>query len=295
VCTSGRRLFYLLHLHKCASTTMCHLAVGSDRIGHGLHDNCNPWSGYPDARCVLQRIRRARQCQREGESSPVALDGRVCSTATGPDPWNVWLRTSDLAASRCACLPPSRIPRALLRRLSTSSLKDVPCSSALERVHEVPVWSMTAEDQLRYMRDVVCTEGGGLVANERYLPSEMLPPGAGVTYIIVLRNPIDRLISSWLHDSSNDVDLPAATNFSGYIARFARHEFAVRALCGLACINSNEITRTQYQQARRSAATRQSQAQRTPPHTPALTPSPCPSGLRTVRTVSDRHRARAVA
>lgn len=70
----------------------------------------------------------------------------------------------------------------------------------------------------------------------------------GITYVVVLRDPIDRIISNWLHDSSNDADLPAFTNFSEYVSTFVRHEFAVRSLCGPACISAAEITLVHYLQ-----------------------------------------------
>ena len=105
ICRDGRRLFYLLHLHKCAGTTLCQLAVASGRRADGreqLWDNCNPWRLV--SRCDDEHLQR-----REGApvwSQPCArIEGeRVCARATGPDPWNVWLRTADLDAQRCSCV-----------------------------------------------------------------------------------------------------------------------------------------------------------------------------------------------
>ena len=73
-------------------------------------------------------------------------------------------------------------------------------------------------------------EHGGVAANERYLPRGDWRL-AGVTYVVVLRHPISRLISNWLHDSANDADLPPATNFSEYTRRFARCGYMPRASC----------------------------------------------------------------
>lgn len=38
---------------------------------------------------------------------------------------------------------------------------------------------MSAEQQLRYIRDVACIRGGGLLFNERYMPSDVVPPSVG--------------------------------------------------------------------------------------------------------------------
>jgi hypothetical protein len=101
--------------------------------------------------------------------------------------------------------------------------------------------------QERYLREVAC-EHGGIVANERYLPrGEWHLPG--VTYVVVLRHPISRLISNWLHDSANEADLPPATNFSEYTRLFARRDFMTRALCGADCIASPVLSEAHYARA----------------------------------------------
>lgn len=101
--------------------------------------------------------------------------------------------------------------------------------------------------QERYLREVAC-EHGGVVANERYLPrGEWHLPG--VTYVVVLRNPISRLISNWLHDSANEADLPPATNFSEYARLFARRDFMTRALCGADCIAPPALSEAHYARA----------------------------------------------
>ena len=123
----------------------------------------------------------------------------------------------------------------------------MPCVRGARRAEEVPLWRMSGPKQERYLREVAC-EHGGVVANERYLPrGEWHLPG--VTYVVVLRHPISRLISNWLHDSANEADLPPATNFSEYTRLFARRDFMTRALCCADCIAPPALSEAHYARA----------------------------------------------
>ena len=152
--------------------------------------------------------------------------------------------TSDAlrVAPRCAC-------NAAFSR-STTWVREIPCTETSRRVAEAPLWAMTRAEQLAFFRDVACERGGGLVANERFLPSEFVPPSDGVTYVVVLRDPVERLVSHWLHDSSFDKDLPAGTNFSEWWRGFAVHNLATRALCGGAeCALAAHTSRAHFEAA----------------------------------------------
>ena len=105
ICRDGRRMFYLLHVHKCAGTTLCELAVASGRRVGGrdqLWDNCNPWRVVP--RCDSERLQRQKGTPVFSQPCARVEGERVCARAKGPDAWNVWLRTSDLGAQRCSCV-----------------------------------------------------------------------------------------------------------------------------------------------------------------------------------------------
>ena len=71
VCPSGRRFFYLVHVHKSAGSTLCGLAAASGRgSAHGhftegmLHANCNPYVFVDDDECSEPRERWAIACPR---------------------------------------------------------------------------------------------------------------------------------------------------------------------------------------------------------------------------------------
>ena len=251
VCPSGRRFFYLVHVHKSAGSTLCGLAAASGRgSAHGhftegmLHANCNPYVFVDDDECSEPRERWAIACPRVDDDG-TGVAGRVCGFATGPDRQNPWMRTTSDAlrvAPRCAC-------NAAFSR-STTWVREIPCTETSRRVAEAPLWAMTRAEQLAFFRDVACERGGGLVANERFLPSEFVPPSDGVTYVVVLRDPVERLVSHWLHDSSFDKDLPAGTNFSEWWRGFAVHNLATRALCGGAeCALAAHTSRAHFEAA----------------------------------------------
>ena len=98
VCPSGRRFFYLVHVHKSAGSTLCGLAAASGRgSAHGhftegmLHANCNPYVFVDDDECSEPRERWAIACPRVDDDG-TGVAGRVCGFATGPDRQNPYIK-----------------------------------------------------------------------------------------------------------------------------------------------------------------------------------------------------------
>lgn len=236
ICGDGRPFIYFLHIHKTGGTAYCHLAHVAGRLNAQPQANCNPWRAVRSCRQtdIILKERRWSVCRHEvAPGSPaddVGIQHLSCSRSHGPDPKNVWLRTStNPHAVRCRYMRHTR-GRA---------------------VEEVPLWSMNAAEQLAYFRANACGREAGGVGNERFLPKELLPTmlhSATIRYIVVLRHPIGRLISQWRHESGYDVDLPPRVNFTTYVLNYAWDNFAVRSICGERCVESEHLVTREDQQ-----------------------------------------------
>jgi hypothetical protein len=227
--TLAHKPIYFVHVHKAGGTRLCSLAKSIGYTVSGTK-NCGPtvpWKRSRDSaiETTKQMVSNATDSNEVDRSNVV-----LCVKRSIPDKCNPWLAVNTFGRTR----------------IWTSR------SRKYKYELEIPLWLYTDQDE---HERVIQESQATFFSNERYLSPVALselsktPDNRPYCYVVILRDPLDRVVSHWKHDLRGRINIPRDTGLIGYIQEYHRDNLMTRTLCGSSCAEKTELDQNDYDKA----------------------------------------------